>query len=155
MKQNLKSDKQYIPVYPEKYCGKYPIWIRSSWEEKFCRWLDYNKNVLEWSSESIRISYIDPTKGRYGMLDEKVGKKRSYYPDFMVKFKGGKKYLIEIKPEKHLRMPKNKGKKSKKTLLERENIYLVNQAKFKAANLFCKKMGMEFKVITEKQLFRN
>lgn len=150
-----KNEKQYIPRNVGKYCGRYPIICRSSWEEKFAIWLDYNKDVLEWSSESIRIPYVDPTKGRnYGILDEKIGKKRVYYPDFYCKMKNGKKYIIEIKPNKHLRMPKNKGKKSKKTLLERENIYLVNNAKFKAAKEFAKKLGMEFLVLTENELFR-
>lgn len=154
MKGNLKSKKQYIPINTEKYVGKYPIYIKSSWEEKFCQWLDYNNKVVEWSSESIRIPYIDPTKGhKYGMMDNRMGMKRSYYPDFMVKFNDGKRYLIEIKPEKQTRMPKKKGKKSRKTLIERERIYLMNQAKFKSAELFCKKMNMKFLVLTENELF--
>lgn len=154
VKGNIKSNKQYIPVFTEKYCGKYPIYIKSSWEEKFCKWLDYNKDVIEWSSEPYRISYIDPTQGRNGYLDSISGKKRIYYPDFYVMFKNKKKFIIEIKPEKHTRMPKKKGKKSKKTMVERKRIYLVNTAKFESAKKFAKKLGMEFLVLTERELFR-
>ena len=154
MKGNIKSNKQYIPINMEKYCGKYPIYIKSSWEEKFCKWLDYNKDVIEWSSESIRISYVDPTKGKNGYLDNISGKNRVYYPDFYCKYRNGKKYVIEIKPEKHTRRPSKKGKKSKKTILERERIFLINNAKFEAAKNWCKKMGMNFVILTEKQLFR-
>lgn len=150
----LKSNKQYIPINTKKYSGQYPIYTKSSWEEKFCKWLDYNKDVVEWKSESIRIPYIDPTQGKHGYLDERSGKHRIYFPDFYVRFKNNKKWIVEIKPSKHTRLPKKKGKKSKKTILERKKIYLVNQAKFKAAINWCKKMGMEFIVLTEKQLFR-
>ena len=47
-------------------------------------------------------------------------------------FKNRKKFIIEVKPEVDLKPPK-KGKKSQKTLMIREQIYLINQAKFKAA----------------------
>ena len=40
-----KQDKQYIPIYPEKYCGQYPIICRSSWEYRMCQWLDNNTNT--------------------------------------------------------------------------------------------------------------
>lgn len=149
-----KNEEQYIPRFPSKYTGMYPIILRSSWEKKFAQWLDYNKDVMEWSSESIRISYIDPTQGRTGILDERSGKSRVYYPDFYVKFKNEKKFIVEIKPTKHTRMPLNKGGKSDKTLIERERIYKVNNAKFEAAKRYAEKIGMEFLVLTEKDLFR-
>jgi hypothetical protein len=150
-----KNEKEYIPKYPNKYTGMYPIVMRSSWEYKFAQWLDFNRDIIEWSNESIRIPYIDPTQGeRYGILDEKIGKKRIYYPDFYAKFKNGKKFIIEIKPQKDTRMPLKKGGKSKKTLVERERMYKVNNAKFKAAKKYAEKIGMEFLVLTEKDLFR-
>ena len=138
-----KNEKQYIPMNTEKYCGTYPIICRSSWEEKFCQWLDYNKDVLEWSSEGHVIPYFDGTCGR----------KRRYYPDFYALFRNNKRFIIEVKPEKDLRMPKKKNK-SPKTMAIREHTFLVNQAKFKAAKAYCKKLGMEFVIITEKHLFR-
>lgn len=140
-----KHEREYIPFNTEKYVGTYPIVCRSSWEYRMCEWLDHNKKVLEWSSEGHRIKYIDPYNH---------GKTRIYYPDFYAMFTNRKKYIIEVKPEKHLRMPKKKGGKSHKTVLMREHTYLINQAKFKAAKQYCQKLGMEFVIITEKDLFR-
>lgn len=139
-----KNDRQYIPKNPEKYCGQYPIVCRSSWEKRMCEWLDFNNSVIEWSSEGHRIRYWDGLRGKH----------RIYYPDFYVMFKNRKKFIVEVKPEKHLRMPKKKGKKSKKTMTMREDIFLTNQAKFKAATEYCKKLGYDFIVLTEKDLFR-
>jgi hypothetical protein len=98
---------------------------------------------LEWSSEGHRIPYLDPFDGR----------RRIYYPDFYAMFKNRKKFIVEVKPTKDLRMPK-KGKKSHKTMLMREHTYLINQAKFKSAKQYCKKLGYQFIVVTEKELFR-
>ncbi len=139
-----KNEKEYIPHNTEKYVGSYPIVCRSSWEYRMCEWLDYNDKVLSWSSEGHRIPYVDPFSG----------KRRRYYPDFYAMFRDRKKYIIEVKPEKHLRMPNKKGKKSQKTMLMREHTYMINQAKFKAAKQYCKKLGFEFVVLTEKDLFR-
>ena len=111
-----KNEKEYIPIYHEKYCGTYPIICRSSWEEDMCRYLDLNKNVVGWSSEGHRIRYFDPTSG----------KNRIYYPDFYVKFRDKKKYIVEVKPLKDMRMPK-RGKKSQKTMMIREHTFLINR----------------------------
>ena len=138
-----KNEKEYIPRYPEKYCGTYPIICRSGWEERFCHYLDYNKRVLEWSSENHRIGYIDPYSGR----------KRVYYPDYYAKFEDKKRYIIEVKPTRDLKLPTRKNK-SQKTMAIREQTYHINKAKFKAAENYCKKLGMNFIVITEKDLFR-
>ena len=139
-----ENETEYIPINTEKYCGQYPIICRSTWEEAMCRWLDYNKDVIEWSSEGHRIPYFDGTSG----------KTRIYYPDFYAMFRNRNKYIIEVKPTKYLRMPKKKGKKSNKTMMMREHTFLVNQAKIKAAKQYCKKLGYKFVVITEKELFR-
>lgn len=137
------NEKEYIPIKTEKYCGMYPIICRSSWEYRMCQWLDYNNRVVEWSSEGHRIPYYDPTKNR----------KRIYYPDYYAKFKDDVKYIIEVKPTKDLRLPQRKNK-SEKTMAIREETYYVNQAKFKAAKEYCKKLGMKFVIITENDLFR-
>lgn len=139
-----KNDKEYIPINPEKYCGTYPIICRSTWEYRMCGWFDYNKSVIEWSSENHRIPYFDSLNG----------KNRIYYPDFYVMFRNRKKFIVEVKPEKDLRMPKKKGGKSHRTMLMREQTFLINQSKFKAAKQYCKKLGYEFIIITEKDLFR-
>ena len=137
-----KNEKEYIPRNTNKYCGTYPIICRSSWETKMCEWLDYNKDVIEWSSEGHRIRYMFEGKGRI------------YYPDYYAMFKNRKKFIVEVKPQKDLRMPRKKGGKSHKTMLIREHTFLMNQAKFKAARQYCKKLGYDFIIITEKDLFR-
>jgi len=38
-------------------------------------------------------------------------------------------------------------------MLMQESTYLTNQAKFKAARQYCDKLGYNFRIITEKQLF--
>ena len=150
--QRNKNEKQYIPFNPEKYVGTYPIVCRSSWEQRMCNWLDYNDKVLSWSSEGHKIPYFDPTY--FDPMSGKSGKNRRYYPDFYAMFENRKKFIIEVKPEKDMRLPKKKGKKSQKTMMMREHTYHINQAKFKAARQYCKKLGMEFVIITEKDLFR-
>ena len=80
------------------------------------------------------------------------GKNKNYWPDFLVKFidlKTGKEHfqLLEIKPEKQCYMQMAKSRKDKITVL-------VNQAKWAAAMALCQKNGIEFKIITEKSLYR-
>jgi len=142
-----RKQQQYVPKNPQKYTGRYPVIIRSNWERLFCQWLDANPSVIEWSSESVTVYYYDPVQR----------KQRRYYPDFYAKIINKSdspvRFLIELKPEHELHPPK-KGKKSKKTLRYQEATYLTNQAKFKAAEKFSKKMGMRWKLLTEKQLFK-
>ena len=113
----------------------------------FCQWCDVTPTVVEWSSENIVIPYYDPIQK----------KKRRYYPDFWVKVIGKaggyNKYVIEIKPAKECRPPSKRGRRSKATRLFQESTYLTNQAKWKAAQDYCRKMGYEFKLMTEKNLF--
>ena len=86
---------RYRVSYPKKYKGDLKeIVYRSSWELKFMKWCDFNKNVLEWGSETTIIPYRSP-------VDSKIHR---YFVDFYIKVKSkdGKvgKYLVEIKPEK-------------------------------------------------------
>lgn len=138
---------EFVPINPKKYVGRYPIIIRSGWERMFCQWLDVNAIVLEWSSENIAIPYYDPVQQ----------KNRRYYPDFWMKVKNKKggtaKYVVEIKPAKETKPPTKRGRKTKKTQLFQESTWITNQAKFKAAEQYCKKMGYIFKIMTEKELF--
>lgn len=147
-KKKSKNVGQFIPRNPEKYIGKYPIIIRSSWERKMCQWLDANSNVIQWSSESHCINYFDPV----------MEKRRRYYPDFfvIVKTKDGKhkKFLIEVKPY-HETIPPKRGRKSESTIRTQELNYLTNMSKWKAARDYCRKMGIdEFKLLTEKEMFK-
>lgn len=109
---------------------------------------DENPNVLSWGSEEICIPYFSP-------VDKKVHR---YYPDFIVELvnKSGavETLLIEVKPSKQTQEPKKpqSGKTTRKYLTE-VMTYAVNEAKWKAAEEACKKMGWVFRVITEKEIF--
>lgn len=146
---NPEKHKKYNPKKPKKYVGREMPVCRSSWEYKFCEWCDNSPYIIEWSSETVKIPYNDPVKGR----------QRRYYPDFYVKIDNRKgktqKYIIEIKPFKETIPPKNTKRKAKKTLLREEATWATNKAKWKSANQICKKFGYIFKIITEKELFRN
>jgi hypothetical protein len=144
MAQSIKS--RYKPIYPKKYQGDpNNIICRSSWERIFCRWCDLNDNIIAWGSEEIRIKYYDPVK-------QKI---RTYFPDFIIKVKESngeiKKYIIEIKPKKQTEAPKSRSRTTKSYLNE-VYTFATNQAKWKAAEEFCKDHMLEFKIITENEL---
>ena len=63
-----------------------------------------------------------------------------------------KKYVVEVKPKKQTTEPK-KPKKVTKSYLYEAATYAVNQAKWKAAREFCLDNGVEFKIITEDELY--
>jgi len=84
------------PLYAEKRCSKSYISgvIRgmrfdSSWELYFMVRCWESKNILSIERYNGSIGYLDP-----------IGKKRRYYPDFIVKFKNGTKKIVEIKGSK-------------------------------------------------------
>lgn len=135
----------YNPKNKEKYIGKENPVCRSSWEKVFCRYLDNNKNVLEWSSEDVVIPYMFQ------------GKKHRYFPDFYAKiinnFGKIEKWIIEVKPYKETHPPLKRGKKSHKTLLHEKVTWEKNKVKWISAKRFCKKMGYSFKIVTENELF--
>jgi len=149
MSNNFDPTKHSIfkPENIEKYKGDtYPI-CRSSYEVKFCRWLDNNPNVLEWASETVEINYFDPVSK----------KKRRYYRDFYMKVvnKDGNviRYIIEIKRNKETKPPVVRKNKKIKSMIYEQNTWETNKAKWVAATEWCKLHGMSFKLVTENQLF--
>jgi hypothetical protein len=140
------GDTQYVPRNPEKYVGREKVIIcRSSWEEQFCRWCDLNANVIEWASEAIQIPYIDPI----------TKKPRRYFPDFYMKVRDQRgaetQYVVEVKPYAETLPPKQGRNKAQ--FLARHKTWLTNQAKWLSAQRMCRRLGFEFKIVTEKQLF--
>jgi hypothetical protein len=136
---------KFIPKNPKKYNGDPSnIIYRSTWEVRVMKYLDEHPNVLWWASEELHVPYLSP-------VDNKVHR---YFPDFIVKAKDKtgtiKTLMLEVKPEKQTKMP-TQTKKTKK-YLEEAVTFAVNQAKWKAADLFCKEHGWQFKIITEKEL---
>tara|TARA_B100001250_G_scaffold393909_1_gene397185 strand:+ start:2890 stop:3312 length:423 start_codon:yes stop_codon:yes gene_type:complete len=132
---------KYIPRNRNKYKGDLSkIFYRSGWEYKFMKWCDATPSITEWGSEEIFIPYVSP-------LDNK---RHKYYPDFYVKA-NNKKYIVEVKPSRQTKEP-TKQKKVTKGYLREVFTWGVNQAKWKAAEEFCRDYGMEFMIITEKEL---
>ena len=136
----------FKPTKPRKYKGDVKnIICRSSWEKEFCSWCDLNENIIEWASEEFSIPYRSP-------LDNKIHK---YYPDFLIRVKENtgqvKTYVIEVKPKKQTRPPKPRKNVTKSYLYECKT-YAVNQAKWEAANEWCKDRKIEFKIVTEQEL---
>jgi|TARA_S200002703_G_C3779224_1_gene240061 hypothetical protein len=137
---------RFNPQNPEKYLGDVRnIIYRSSWELRFLRWCDQNANIIEYGSEEFFIPYISPVDNRI----------HRYYPDFIIKVrhkdKSIKRYVVEVKPDKQTRPPKQ-GKRVTKSFIYETKTYAVNQAKWKAAQEWCKDRLLEFKIITEKEL---
>ena len=137
---------RFKPKNYKKYKGDpTKVFYRSLWERRFMVYCDNNPNILEWGSEEIIIPYKSP-------LDKKVHR---YFPDFFIKYKNssGKiiREIIEVKPKRHLSPPKEPKRKTKRYLGE-VNTYIINQAKFKAAEEFCKDRKLGFRILTEEHL---
>ena len=135
----------YNPINPEKYIGNIKdIIYRSSWELRAFKWADLTENILEWSSEPFPIRYFDYS----------TNKTRRYFPDLYLKIKtkeGIKKFIVEIKPEKQTKPPKQ-GRKKTKTFIQESLTYEKNLSKWSQAEKFCSDNDMTFMVISEKEL---
>lgn len=136
---------KFSPKYPQKYKGNSNnIIYRSSWEHRVMHQLDLHPQVEWWASEELPIKYLSP-------VDRRVHR---YFPDFIVKVRradgSSSTYILEVKPASQttLRTPKRESRK----FLEEAKTYAVNQAKWHAAEEFCKDHGWVFKVITENDL---
>ena len=137
---------KYSPKFPHKYKGDpTSITFRSLWERKFMVYCDSNANVLEWNSEEIVIPYVSP-------VDNKVHR---YFPDFYIKVRNVsgtvRREIIEVKPKRQCEPPKKPQRQTKKYLREVAT-YGVNQAKFKAAEEYCKNRKYNFRILTEDHL---
>jgi hypothetical protein len=133
----------FVPTQPQKYIGKHNPKYRSGWEFTFMQFCDRNKNIIQWSSESIIIPYIHPL----------TGKRTNYIPDFLVVYENKhgqqKAEIVEIKPKKQSLI------ESRVASARDRAVVAVNHAKWASAMAFCKQNGLTFRVITEDDLFRN
>lgn len=136
----------YHPINPHKYKGDMrQIVFRSSYELKMFRYCDLTDSVIEWSSESVIIPYRNPITGSY----------HRYFMDIYLKHKTKDgiimQKLIEVKPAKQTRVPNVPKRKTKRYLKEVET-FVINQAKWEAADKYAKKRGMDFCIFTEREL---
>tara|TARA_Y100000034_G_C6839159_1_gene379469 strand:+ start:385 stop:816 length:432 start_codon:yes stop_codon:yes gene_type:complete len=133
---------KYNPTNISKYIGNpSKIICRSLWERRVCRYLDENVNILRWGSEELSIPYISPK-------DNKV---HNYFPDFIIEKKNKDEVetiVIEVKPKRQTSAPKKK-KKITKTYLQECLTFSINEAKWESAEIFCKKRGWKFIILTE------
>lgn len=138
---NKFAKAKYNITNPEKYVGtKQPIY-RSSWEFSFMRFCDTNPAIQKWASEAINIPYKDPLTGRNTI----------YVPDFFIQYLDKNNRLnvelIEIKPASQTlleRVGKNKYNQAQ---------FVKNQAKWQAANIWCKQQGIKFRILNENDIF--
>ena len=158
IKQNKPSSKRgYSQGYyklnnPEKYVGDpSKIIYRSSWEYRFMRYCDDTPDVVKWSSEPTSIPYFNP-------IDQREHK---YFVDFYLRVDKKGKYqdfLAEVKPKASLLRPILENRHTVKKLKQYNDAlktWLINRAKFAAANEFAKTRGYKFVVLTEEFLFEN
>lgn len=134
---------KFVPTNPQKYIGLKTPTYRSSWELQFMRFCDSHPSIQQWACESIKIPYRNPL----------TGKQTIYVPDFLIQYvdKNNRTNtdLIEIKPENQAVLEsvgKNKTRQAQ---------FIQNQAKWSAAQLWCKQQGIRFRVVTEKDIFHN
>lgn len=139
---------KFRPLNPKKYKGDPTnIIYRSRWELKLMADLDKHPDVLEWSSEEIVVPYRSP-------LDNKIHR---YFVDFYVKKRNHsdgriETVLIEVKPKAQTAPPKVQTGKPSKRYIAEVATWGVNEAKWKAANEYCKDRGWKFLIFTEDHL---
>lgn len=131
----------YNVMNPLKYAGNKAPRYRSGWEHAFMRFCDNNNNIVMWASESINIPYRHPL----------TGKQTIYVPDFLIQYRNKRNQvvteLIEIKPKKQSVLESKASQRDKA-------IVAVNYAKWDAAQKWCRRQGIAFRVITEDDIFR-
>jgi len=139
---------EYKVKNKDKYVGNKDPRYLSSWELEAFKYLDGNPNIMRWGSELVIIKYFSPVDGR----------DRRYMVDLFVEYynSSGKlvKEIIEIKPFKETKPPKNTSRKKRQTYLKELYTWEVNKAKWAAAAIFAKQRKLTFRIITEKSIFK-
>jgi hypothetical protein len=133
---------KYEVVNKGKFVGNRNPTYRSSWELAFMRMCDAHPNITKWASENVKIPYRNPVSGNY----------TNYVPDFMIQYIDKNETphveLIEIKPRNQTTMESARSQGQKLQTV-------INAAKWTAAQEWCKRKGIRFKVINEDQIFSN
>jgi hypothetical protein len=134
---------KYTLKNPQKYLGKGRPKYRSSWEKIMFDWADNNPGILNWTSEGIKIPYINPL----------TGKKSNYIPDMLIVYQDktgqNKAEILEIKPMKETVMEAAGQSKYNRAMV------ILNAAKWQAARAYCASLGIGFRILTEQDLFHS
>jgi hypothetical protein len=125
---------------PAKYVGNKTPTYRSGWEWTFMQFCDNNPSVIQWASEAVRINYRNPL----------TGKNTIYVPDFLITYQdaNGRQHaeIVEIKPKKETTLEGAKNIRDQASAI-------LNMAKWEAARAWCKAHGLNFRVVTENDIF--
>lgn len=165
--QTITDFRQQL-TKPNLYVGDKgkPISLRSSYEVRFCSYLDIvskfgDWEVIGWDSEDTTFQYFFPFKLYKGTIVNSTKQWRTYYLDNVVKLRNAKNgkikiWYCEVKPSNKLKEPKNTGAPSYPAMILD---YRKNLAKWEVVEEFCKKekekgINAEFKIITEAFLAR-
>lgn len=147
MAQRYKPIKgSFHPKNPKKYFGGDPnkITYRSSWEFTCMRTFDENPMVLGWGSETCKIPIMNPFTRRATV----------YIPDFVVVYedRNGRRHaeMIEVKPAKEVPGAVIEGRRLS---VKDKAAQALNAIKWEAAQRFCAKRGMRFRVLTEYDIY--
>jgi hypothetical protein len=119
--------------------------FKSSLEMKSFRFCDTSSNVKKWSCEPFHIKYLSPKDNKF----------HRYYIDLFVEFNDGKKFIVEVKSSGETsapKVPKKITKKSEANYRKAVQTWLINSAKWKAAESFAQDKGIKFIFLTEKEL---
>lgn len=125
----------------EKYVGNKLPTYRSSWEKRFCIFCDSHPSIKKWSSENLKIPYFNPLTNRTAY----------YIPDFLIQYVDSEGVehteMIEIKPRSQTTF--ESAGRSKKN----QAAVILNSEKWKAAQEYCDRRGIRFKILNEDQIF--
>jgi hypothetical protein len=145
--KQAENNKPYKLNNPQKYMGDpRKLLYKSGWEETSFKMCDNNPNIVNWGYEIIPIKYNKPVGALF--------RTTTYFPDLYVEYfdrnKNFIREVIEIKPYNQTIPSK---KRNPATRLVENTIYAVNQAKWRAAEVWCNSRGIKFSLMTENELF--
>jgi hypothetical protein len=115
------GDHKYPKMWESPKLFNSPRLCRSPLEEKILTALDNNDKVYGYEIEPFKIPYWAGNKRRF------------YTPDLLVRYKNGRKVIVEVKSEGDINEP-------------------LNQAKFKAIEQYANEKGYGFEVWTDRTM---
>lgn len=93
----------------------------STLERDFIKLLDFDETIESFHFQPLQIDFLYK------------GKRRKYFPDFLVQRKNGKRYIYEVKAFSKINEPNN-------------------IIKFQAGHRYCSENDMIYKIVTEKDI---
>lgn len=130
----------YEVINRQKYIGNKSPYYRSGWERHCMIFFDNNQHILQWASEPLKIPYLHPL----------TGKGTVYVPDFLINYKDKndihRAELLEIKPHGQTMITEKMKDRDRA-------VVAINYAKWQAAHRFCQKYNLNFRIVTEHDLY--